>query len=78
MLFEDCVVIAQEEYMWARMIQDIMKSNGILCFLRDGRPSSGPGMGGGIVLVLKEDKERAEEILKEYFPAGIYNRHRDR
>ncbi len=77
MLFEDCVAVACEEYMWARMIKDIMESNGIPCFIRDNYASSGPGMGGGYVLVPKEYKVRAEELMKEYFPNGIYNSRRD-
>jgi putative transcriptional regulator len=69
---DDFQLLTEKEYMWAKMIEEVLKDNDIPCV-------TVPVLGAGFTLktgmqerlkifVPSESKARAEELMKELFP----------
>ena len=69
---DDFKLLTEKEYMWAKMLEEVLKDNDIPCV-------AVPVLGAGFTLktgmqerlkiyVTSESKARAEELMKELFP----------
>jgi len=70
---DDFQLLTEKEYMWAKMLEEVLKDNNIPCVVV-------PVLGAGFTLktgmqerlkvyVPSENKARAEELMNELFPA---------